>query len=199
MVPVQTATTRDKILSAGLNLFSSKGFIATTTREIAREAGIAEVTLFRHFPSKEQLLEEVITQFSFIPALKAQLAELKDQPCEDALVTIADTLLDTLTLRKEWVLLMQAELRRNPDKLLKAYHTFLDRIFASIAEYFCSQQDKGTMGSFNAEIAARAFYGMIFNCFYTEEVLLRKQYRKTDRRVAVREFARLFVRGTASC
>ena len=47
--------TRDKILEAALFLFSKKGYLGATTKEIAKEAGIAELTLFRHFASKEKL------------------------------------------------------------------------------------------------------------------------------------------------
>ena len=44
--------TRDKILDASLALFSKKGFLGATTKEIAKKAGVAELTLFRHFSSK---------------------------------------------------------------------------------------------------------------------------------------------------
>lgn len=47
--------TRDKILRAGRKLFTSRGFEASTTRDIAARAGIAAGTLFNYFPSKEAL------------------------------------------------------------------------------------------------------------------------------------------------
>ena len=47
--------TRRAILAAALKLFSEKGFYRTTTREIARKAGIAEGTLFNYFETKEDL------------------------------------------------------------------------------------------------------------------------------------------------
>ena len=49
-------STDDKILSAAARIFEEVGFRATTTRAIAAEAGVNEVTLFRHFGSKERLL-----------------------------------------------------------------------------------------------------------------------------------------------
>jgi AcrR family transcriptional regulator len=58
------------ILDAALRLFSQKGFLGATTRQIAREAGVAEVTLFRRFGSKEELFAEVIRGYSFLPAMK---------------------------------------------------------------------------------------------------------------------------------
>jgi AcrR family transcriptional regulator len=46
---------REAILEAALAVFSRKGFSGTTTKDIAREAGVSEALLYRHFPSKEDL------------------------------------------------------------------------------------------------------------------------------------------------
>lgn len=47
---------RERILHAALTLFSVNGFSGTTSSALAREAGIAEGTLFRHFRSKHEIL-----------------------------------------------------------------------------------------------------------------------------------------------
>lgn len=50
---------REKLLSietAGRDLFSAKGFEQTTTRELARSAGVGTGTLFLYFPEKRDLL-----------------------------------------------------------------------------------------------------------------------------------------------
>ncbi|WP_016952951.1 TetR/AcrR family transcriptional regulator [Anabaena sp. PCC 7108] len=54
-----TAATRDRLLKAAIEVFSTEGYVGATTREIARLADVSEVTLFRHFQSKEQLLRAV--------------------------------------------------------------------------------------------------------------------------------------------
>ncbi|MDZ8053130.1 MAG: TetR/AcrR family transcriptional regulator [Aulosira sp. ZfuVER01] len=51
--------TRDRLLKAAIEVFSTKGYVGASTREIARVADVTEVTLFRHFQSKEQLLSAV--------------------------------------------------------------------------------------------------------------------------------------------
>jgi AcrR family transcriptional regulator len=47
--------TQEKILKVALELFSTRGFYQTTTRQISRKAGVAEGTLFNYFRSKEDL------------------------------------------------------------------------------------------------------------------------------------------------
>jgi AcrR family transcriptional regulator len=50
------AATRQKLLRAALELFTTVGFRATTTPEIAARAEVAEGTIYRHFSGKEELL-----------------------------------------------------------------------------------------------------------------------------------------------
>jgi AcrR family transcriptional regulator len=49
-----------QILQASIKLFATKGFHASSTAEIAREAGVAEGTIFRHYKSKKDILLAVV-------------------------------------------------------------------------------------------------------------------------------------------
>ncbi len=51
--------TRERLVRAALDLFTSQGYHASTTPQLAARAGIAEGTIYRHFDSKEQLLNEI--------------------------------------------------------------------------------------------------------------------------------------------
>jgi len=50
-----TLDSKNKIYKAALNLFIKKGIKGTTTREIAKKAGIAEGTIYIHFSSKDAI------------------------------------------------------------------------------------------------------------------------------------------------
>jgi AcrR family transcriptional regulator len=55
---------RARILAAAQKLFGERGFHGTTTKDLAEAAGVAEKTLFRHFPSKGAIFKDaVITPF----------------------------------------------------------------------------------------------------------------------------------------
>jgi len=49
-----------KILEAAINVFSEKGFSAATTNEIAKNAGVAEGTIFRYFKTKKDILRGIL-------------------------------------------------------------------------------------------------------------------------------------------
>lgn len=54
------ANTHEKIIEAAKILFSTKGYAATTTKDIANQANVSEVTLFRHFESKRNLFHNAL-------------------------------------------------------------------------------------------------------------------------------------------
>ncbi|MCX5885004.1 MAG: TetR/AcrR family transcriptional regulator [Proteobacteria bacterium] len=188
--------TRGKILKTGLKLFSKKGYLGTTTKEIARDAGIAEVTLFRHFPSKEKLFEEVINTYSFLPALKELLPEIEKLPYEDGLRVIARNFLNTLALRKNLIRIMHSEIPQYPETIQKIYHALIDEILKTLASYFSEMQKRGILRMFDTELSARAFLGMFLSYFNARHFLMRKKYQNSDTNMVIREYVSLFTLGT---
>lgn len=53
---------KDKILSTALELFATDGFASTSTIKIAKKAGVSEGLIFRHFGSKQGLLEAIFDE-----------------------------------------------------------------------------------------------------------------------------------------
>ena len=51
--------TRQRLIRTALELFTTRGYHDTTTAQIAKKAGIAEGTIYRHFASKQQLFNEL--------------------------------------------------------------------------------------------------------------------------------------------
>ncbi|MEX5303108.1 TetR/AcrR family transcriptional regulator [Kocuria sabuli] len=54
--------TRDRILDAAENLFFHEGITTTGVDRVAAQAGVAIVTLYKHFGSKDNLLREVLSR-----------------------------------------------------------------------------------------------------------------------------------------
>jgi len=56
-------TRRDELLQLAATMFAERGLRATTVRDIADSAGILSGSLYHHFKSKEQMVEEVLKDF----------------------------------------------------------------------------------------------------------------------------------------
>ena len=56
-------STRDRIFEAAVDLFSTRGYHGTSIREIAREVGIKESSIYNHFPGKDGILEAILEYY----------------------------------------------------------------------------------------------------------------------------------------
>jgi AcrR family transcriptional regulator len=56
--------TKAKILKTSLKLFSTKGFKATTVRDIAGAMGVKQSALYNHFKNKDEILETLVTELT---------------------------------------------------------------------------------------------------------------------------------------
>ena len=82
---------RQQIIAVATELFASKGFRGATTRSIAETAGVSEAIIFRHFATKEDLYDAIIT---------TSLEKRREGWDRDALIADAqDEDLDSLLLR----------------------------------------------------------------------------------------------------
>ncbi|GAA3246463.1 TetR/AcrR family transcriptional regulator [Nonomuraea helvata] len=84
------ALTRQEIQEHAMRLFQERGYDETTVADIAEAAGVSSMTVFRHFPTKEDL----VLSDEFDPVLAARIqARPADQPL---LRRIGDTLIESL-------------------------------------------------------------------------------------------------------
>jgi AcrR family transcriptional regulator len=193
---MKTEQTREKILAAALKLFSQRGFLGAATRQIAREAGVAEVTLFRHFGSKENLFEAVIRGYSFLPAMKGILPGLEKVPYEKALLVVARRFLATLDERRDLIRIMLAERQFYPSEVRGIFRDMLGEMFGMLAGYFREQQQRGMLREFDPEAGAKAFLGSFFAYVHGLGFFFEDGADRKSRERFAAEYVRLFVEGT---
>ncbi|HTX61517.1 MAG TPA: TetR/AcrR family transcriptional regulator [Methanobacterium sp.] len=57
------SSTKERIFDVSVDLFSKKGFNAVSIREIAREVGIRESSIYNHYKNKDAILDSVFQYF----------------------------------------------------------------------------------------------------------------------------------------
>lgn len=109
---------RQKILEAAARTYAQHGFRGATTRLIATEAGVNEVSIFRTFGSKDQLFQTLMRERSTVLAL----AELPDHP-GDARTELTDWVqgqLGMMSAHSSFLRKAMSEMEERPDAALTA-------------------------------------------------------------------------------
>jgi len=95
---------RERIVRAALGLFQTKGFDATTTKAIARRAGIAEGTVFNYFKSKDDIalhfFEQEVDQAM---AAVRENPRLRKAPLEEKLFALVHSQLEYLAHHERFI------------------------------------------------------------------------------------------------
>ncbi|MCL2215123.1 MAG: TetR/AcrR family transcriptional regulator [Treponema sp.] len=71
------------IIKTAIELFSKQGYAATSTREIAQKAGVAEGSIFKLFPTKKDLILWItkhIINTALFPLISSGIGELTEKP-----------------------------------------------------------------------------------------------------------------------
>ena len=184
--------TKDKIIKSALMLFSKKGFLGTTTKEIAKDANIAEVTLFRYFSSKENLFNEVLRSQSFLPTLKDLIPKLESLDYKEALETIARYYLKLLKKKKNLICIMQAEILKYPQEIREIHSKIIKEISDTFASFLESLKDRGILKDIDTKYASMAYFGTLFNLFIKKEIFK----NKINLKKALKTYIEIFYDGT---
>ena len=152
---------RERILLAAERIFGRHGFFAARVSEIAKEAGVADGTIYLYFKSKDDLLislfEQRMTQVN--EALRAAIAGV---PPKDQLRAFIKAYLQLVHDEPGAAEVLTIELRQS-SKFMKEYDNpqfadFLRMLGGVIAE----GQDRGELDrTIPSHVAARMIFGMI--------------------------------------
>ena len=189
--------TRERILQAAFELISDKGFAGASTREIAKRAGVAEVTLFRHFTSKENLFRHTTQRHSTIPVLEELIPTVIDKPLIEGITILVDAFLGRLSANKSWIRIFHMELQRDPETLRPMRQEFLDELYLVCSCYFTEISNQGSSVCCDPKLAAKIFVMLCYGFFHVEEMQLGNSCRSADNRPVVDAMVKMFCNGVA--
>ncbi len=187
--------TRERIISAAIRLFGQKGYSRSTTRAIAKAAGINEVTLFRQFGNKKNLLMACIEAFNtsgFSARFETQLSgDYSDDIAIMANLEITETIANIEILR-----LMLCDARNLPE-LREAMLVGGRCNLARLSSYFQRQIDQRIVREdLPADILALAFQSLFSSTIIFENLFQGSISPQFPTQQTIRPLVDLFVRGT---
>lgn len=186
---------REQILESAVSVFGRKGFAGTTTRELAREAGVSEATIFRFFPDKAALYRAIIDRFitsSGDPFPRAAAAARDD---EAVLSGLAENLIRDMEQEPEFVRLLLYSALEGHDLSRLFLEARILKVTRTLARYLAGRMDEGALRPVHPLPAARAFLGMACNYALMNNLYTGTMPGRLPRADAARLVASLFLGG----
>lgn len=181
------------MIAAAAALFAAKGFNGTTTREIAKAAGVSEALVFKHFPTKQALYAAILAEkVSVNELLEAVEESAKKRDDRRVFMLIAGYRIrpgvDPTLLR---LLLFSAlEGHELSDIFFAKHHkVFYDHL----ATYIQLRIDEGVFRDVDPLLAARAFIGIVVHHRLLHEIFGVPMHRPHDETVAT--YVEVFLNG----
>lgn len=158
-------TTSEKILLATIDLMSEKGYDSTTTKEIAQAAGVNEVTLFRHFGTKEKLLETAFSQFHYGNEMTKLFDEGLTGNLHEDLLTLSRTYHNIMNRNRKLISIALKGSSTVPEAVLQEASRNPKQLKNLLADYLTTMSSEGKVISASPEVHALSFMWMNYGAF----------------------------------
>ncbi|MGB6014438.1 MAG: TetR/AcrR family transcriptional regulator [Nodosilinea sp.] len=162
--------TETKILQAALKLFAKRGYGATTTRELAQVAGVAEGTLFRHFENKKAILVAVASQ-GWVEILTDLLTELSEMGSYKAIGQVMQRRMLNLQKNSALMRVCFMEAQFHPELREQIQTEVIGKMIDVAEAFFQTAMDRGVYRPMNARMVARVFLGMFTVAGFSQDTL----------------------------
>lgn len=168
----------EKILEAAIKLFSKKGFSATTTSEIAKDAGVAEGTVFRYYKTKKHLLIKVMSKL--IEVLSEELIanpvgillkENKDKDEKDILKMLLMDRMDIFNKYWDIILVVITEIQFHEDIRESFIKNVVLKVKVVLGEFIESGISKGHFKNYDSIVVSRALLGTFIAYIIQKKVM----------------------------
>ncbi len=155
--------TEEKIITATFNIVQKEGVQKATTKKIAAEAGVNEVTIFRKFENKRNLIEA--TKDYYMTKLLSKLEETFDFDEEDSIEEyLKRSFHGILDFSEEDISIIRVAMQEiegaSDRKLLISQIT--DTIISKMEEFFKFQLEKGRIRNVNSKAISLMCFSIIF-------------------------------------
>jgi AcrR family transcriptional regulator len=181
---------RDDLLAAAARVYAEAGYRGATTRRIALAAGVNEITLFRHFGSKDALLRDALSRTDDRPG-----AELPDEPSNPAveLLAWAGSHITDMRGRQALIRTCMGEFAEHPG-LFVPENSGPVRAARALTLYLTRLRQRGlARAEFDPSAAAALLIGTLFADAMGRDIM-RGMFPR-DPEHTLREYVRIFLRG----
>lgn len=155
--------TEEKIMKAAFDILQREGLAKTTTKKIAAEAGVNEVTIFRKFENKKNLMNATKEFYlkKFTDKLEENFDYTEDETVEEYLNKSFYGMLEFEEEDAKIVRVALGEVRENPENKL-LISQIVEPVFKKLEGFFEMQIEKGEIREINSKAISLVCYSILF-------------------------------------
>lgn len=180
--------TSEKIMKVALNLFSEQGYYPTTTKQIAEEAGVNELTIFRHFGSKSNLFQVTTEHYVIDSHVDYILNDTQELSFEDSMMLISERIYN-LFIKNTKLYKVQMKLADNEKEFIKL--KLSRKLVSVLKEHFTKLKEEKIING-EPEIMALTLINSLLGAF-TVEILSDNTITEISWQDLVKEHTRQFI------
>lgn len=181
---------RDQLLEAAARLYAEAGYRGATTRRIASQAGVNEITLFRHFGSKDALIREAIARAGK-PRVSDALPEVPRDPFGE-IRNWATTHIAEMRERRSLIRTCMGEIEEHPG-IFSAENSPPAVAAKALCQYLRRLRSAGiAKAQFDEGAASTMLMGVLFADAMGRDIMPDMYQNEPDH--ALDEYVRLFLR-----
>ncbi len=169
---LQAQARREQIMEVALTLFSDQGFSATSTKQIAQQVGITEGLLYHYFPTKVELLMELVKRRHLLEGGLIEIVQhAEGRPAPEVMTDLTERILILAHEHAPLLRILLGEAQVNAD-LHSAMSEMIDSMVHLLTRYLTSRVVVGEVRSdINLHTSVMGFLGGMLLFFMTHHRL----------------------------
>jgi AcrR family transcriptional regulator len=156
---------RDQLLEVAARLFAKRGFARTTTREIARAAGVSEGAIYRHFRSKEELLFTYVRR-AVVGSANSLLSGLEEASADEWVRAIFRNRFELAERNSPLLKVVIGEAFFNERFAAEYSRTVFEPMVRLLEAQIALRVESGDFRPVDAALAARSMMGLFFSALF---------------------------------
>lgn len=185
--------TSQKIIDAAMMLVRDRGYVATTTKEIAKAAGVNECTLFRKFKDKKDIVLQGVNQAAWRANVTPEIFENVEWNLQADIEMFMRAYMDRMTpdFVNLSIGLRAPQLYEETSSLImKVPQAFL----SSFIEYLNKMYEMGKIPKVNFDALAMTFFSATFGYTFLS-ASFGKKLSKVEKEEYIKNSVQIFVKG----
>src|SRR6201996_106333 len=188
---------RAQIVGVARRLFAEGGYQTTTTRQLARAAGVSDALMYRYFESKNDVLRAVLDQgLAGFAAMREAAGVGRDRPLAERLTILGRAFLATLDAQVDLLVLFVSEHQLLADDARLV--GFIDLAASGLGAELAARAEAGEVrDDLDGYLFARSFMGSLVSFVILQRALGMDRVRPVEAENYLAGLVGLYVRGAA--